>query len=159
MCARFSLGTSAEKLAELFELAQVPDWTSRYYVVFTPPALCVVESSTHSGRQYELRRWGLISSWAMDPSRGGSPSIPASSVFLRGNDRPPISTRLSSLASDTLIGSSRCQTKVERRVEQPDPEQQAVLEKALQLFPSLRAGDLLHIAPNPVTFSEWAAVP
>lgn len=70
MCGRFSQGTSARMLAELFQLADIPSWTPRYNIAPTQLVPTVVLTSDHPSRQFRTWRWGLIPSWAKDPTIG-----------------------------------------------------------------------------------------
>ncbi len=70
MCGRFSLGTPAAKLAELFQLDEVPPWTPRYNIAPTQEVLAVVRPQDAPTRSPRLLRWGLIPPWADDPRIG-----------------------------------------------------------------------------------------
>lgn len=70
MCGRFSQGTPPEILAQLFQLADLPSWTPRYNIAPTQLVPTVVVTSEHPSRQFRTWRWGLIPSWAKDPSIG-----------------------------------------------------------------------------------------
>jgi putative SOS response-associated peptidase YedK len=70
MCGRFSLGTSATKLIEQFELTEVPDWAPRYNIAPTQELLVVVKAPEDPGRKVSRHRWGLIPSWAKDRGIG-----------------------------------------------------------------------------------------
>jgi putative SOS response-associated peptidase YedK len=70
MCGRFSLGASATKLAELFDLTEVPNWAPRYNIAPTQELLVVVKAPEHPDRQVRRHRWGLIPSWAKDRGIG-----------------------------------------------------------------------------------------
>jgi len=70
MCGRFSLGASATKLAELFDLTEVPNWAPRYNIAPTQELLVVVKAPEYPDRQVRRHRWGLIPSWAKDRGIG-----------------------------------------------------------------------------------------
>jgi putative SOS response-associated peptidase YedK len=70
MCGRFTLSSPADVVAELFELVDKPTLTPRYNIAPTQPVPVVRWDQTHSARQLDLLRWGLIPSWAKDPSIG-----------------------------------------------------------------------------------------
>jgi len=70
MCGRFSLGASATKLIELFDLSEVPSWAPRYNIAPTQELLVVVKAPEHPDRQVRRHRWGLIPSWAKDRGIG-----------------------------------------------------------------------------------------
>ena len=72
MCGRFAQAASPEAIAELFDLprAAVPDYTPRYNLAPTQPAL-VLRRHPHTGeRELTFLVWGLIPSWARDPGIG-----------------------------------------------------------------------------------------
>lgn len=68
MCGRYSLSASGEKLAEQFQLAEIPELAPRYNIAPTQEVAVVRQCA--EGRQLALLRWGLIPSWAKDPSIG-----------------------------------------------------------------------------------------
>jgi len=73
MCGRFTLHTPAETLATLFDLPETPVLAPRYNIAPTQP-VAIVRASAHprlaGQREWALVRWGLIPSWAKDPSIG-----------------------------------------------------------------------------------------
>lgn len=68
MCGRYSLSASGEKLAEQFQLAEIPELAPRYNIAPTQEVAVVRQCA--EGRQLALLRWGLIPSWAKDPRSG-----------------------------------------------------------------------------------------
>ncbi|MEK7757101.1 MAG: SOS response-associated peptidase family protein, partial [Planctomycetota bacterium] len=70
MCGRFTLATAPEILAEYFELDAVPDLPPRYNIAPTQPAPVILVASRRPGREFRTLRWGLIPSWANDPTIG-----------------------------------------------------------------------------------------
>jgi putative SOS response-associated peptidase YedK len=68
MCGRYTLGVSPARIAEQFELTLEPDLPPRYNIAPTQEAAIVVAAP--GGRRLELRRWGLVPSWAKDPKIG-----------------------------------------------------------------------------------------
>ncbi len=70
MCGRYTQTRSARQLAEAFEadLNNELDLLPRYNIAPTQPM--VVVRATPRGREVALMRWGLIPSWAKDPSIG-----------------------------------------------------------------------------------------
>jgi putative SOS response-associated peptidase YedK len=68
MCARFTLATTEAELAELFDLPDVPPTPMRYNIAPTEEVLAAVPAAG----TLDLRplRWGLVPSWAHDPSIG-----------------------------------------------------------------------------------------
>ena len=70
MCGRFTLFADPELLAELFDLAQAPPLAPRFNIAPTQPVGIVrVNPHTHA-REWALTHWGLIPSWAKDPTIG-----------------------------------------------------------------------------------------
>lgn len=69
MCARYSLTLGDQTLAEVFDLADVPHVDPRWNVAPTQTVPVVVEGP-RGVRRIEPMRWGLVPSWADDPSIG-----------------------------------------------------------------------------------------
>lgn len=68
MCGRYTLRTSPQAVAKAFQLQLVPDFSPRYNNAPTQQVLTIRE---HDGsRQALFMHWGLIPSWADDPSIG-----------------------------------------------------------------------------------------
>lgn len=74
MCGRFVLGASAEQLELLFDLAETPrELEPRYNIAPTQPVAIVrLKEGKRDAPDRELTyaQWGLIPSWAKDPSIG-----------------------------------------------------------------------------------------
>jgi putative SOS response-associated peptidase YedK len=74
MCGRFALIDSGEAIAETFELSQAPVVAPRYNIAPTQPVAAVrmTPHRTQGEQQRELAllHWGLIPSWAKDPTMG-----------------------------------------------------------------------------------------
>ncbi len=70
MCGRFVLITPGEVLAEQFQLGEVPALSPRYNIAPTQPVAAVRLAREGTARELVLLRWGLIPSWAKDPSIG-----------------------------------------------------------------------------------------
>lgn len=68
MCGRFSQTHSAEEIAAAFDLAEIPQWQPHYNLAPTQMVPAIIASEHH--RQFKPLRWGLIPSWAKDPSMG-----------------------------------------------------------------------------------------
>jgi putative SOS response-associated peptidase YedK len=69
MCGRYTLKTSVDELAEWFDLDENPSLlTPSYNVAPTQEVAAVVEEDEQ--RKLGVFRWGLIPSWAKDPSIG-----------------------------------------------------------------------------------------
>ncbi len=70
MCGRFTLRTPANRLVERFMLDAAPKLSPRYNVAPTQNVAAMRRPTEDAGRQLVLLRWGLIPSWAKDPSIG-----------------------------------------------------------------------------------------
>lgn len=70
MCGRFTLKTTAEVLAEHFELPEVPVLVPRYNIAPSQTVAVVRGGAEPAGRELTGLRWGLIPSWAEDPGIG-----------------------------------------------------------------------------------------
>lgn len=70
MCGRFTLATSPEEIARLFDLAGAPAMEPRYNIAPTQsvPNCRVLEAEGR--RHLDELRWGLVPFWADDPSIG-----------------------------------------------------------------------------------------
>jgi putative SOS response-associated peptidase YedK len=68
MCGRFILTLEAPELEKELGIKEIPpDWRPRYNIAPTQPVAVVTDPEA---RQIEFMRWGLIPSWAKDPSIG-----------------------------------------------------------------------------------------
>ncbi len=78
MCGRFSLTTPVEGIRRLFGFSQIPNLPARYNIAPTQAVLNVRAGGRRDAdgtdpgtlRDAFLARWGLIPSWAKDPSIG-----------------------------------------------------------------------------------------
>ena len=70
MCGRYTLTSSPETVATVFDLDVVPDYLPRYNVCPTQEAPVVRVLEPGAGRRLDLVRWGLVPFWADDPSIG-----------------------------------------------------------------------------------------
>jgi putative SOS response-associated peptidase YedK len=70
MCGRFTLFDSTSSLAEGFGLADAPSLSPRYNIAPSQEVAAVRIPSEGSAKELVLLRWGLIPSWAKDPSIG-----------------------------------------------------------------------------------------
>jgi putative SOS response-associated peptidase YedK len=70
MCGRFTLKTPAADLAEVFDVPEPPTLPFRYNVAPTQSVPVVRTVPGGQGRELVSLRWGLIPSWAQDPSIG-----------------------------------------------------------------------------------------
>jgi putative SOS response-associated peptidase YedK len=72
MCGRYTV-RSIQPVAELFGISLPPEFQPRYNVAPTQDVLVVRSASkeqTTAARRGDLLRWGLVPSWADDPSVG-----------------------------------------------------------------------------------------
>lgn len=70
MCGRYTLKAAGQTVADLFGLSEGLDLEPRYNVAPTQQIPVVLEDSAADGRTLEMMHWGLIPSWADDPSIG-----------------------------------------------------------------------------------------
>lgn len=70
MCGRFTQTQSAEAIATLFRLAEMPTVTPSYNIAPTQSVGVIMAPDDPSTWQFRQLRWGLIPSWAKDPSMG-----------------------------------------------------------------------------------------
>ncbi len=70
MCGRFAL-VAWDSLAEEFGLTDVPPLSARYNVAPGGEIAVVRVPSDGGSRELALLHWGLVPSWAKDPSSGG----------------------------------------------------------------------------------------
>ncbi len=68
MCGRFTLISPGEVLAEFFELVDAPTVSPRYNIA--PTQAVGVVRRDRDIRRFDLMHWGLIPSWAKDPTVG-----------------------------------------------------------------------------------------
>ena len=68
MCARFTIRTPADLLAERFGLLQVPDLRQRYNVSPTQTIPVIGTKAGGQGRGLALFKWGFVPHWAHDDS-------------------------------------------------------------------------------------------
>jgi putative SOS response-associated peptidase YedK len=72
MCGRFTLNSSAEELAEQFDLDSIRDMAPRYNIAPSQD-IAVVRESDAGPRELAALRWGLIPAWVKDPAASHSP--------------------------------------------------------------------------------------
>jgi putative SOS response-associated peptidase YedK len=70
MCGRYSLAVEAEDIARLFNVPPVERLQPRYNIAPTQPVLVIREHPDRTQREAAHVVWGLIPSWAKDPSVG-----------------------------------------------------------------------------------------
>lgn len=70
MCGRFTLNQSASALTEVFHVESIPDLADQYNIAPTQMVATVLHNVESNQREFQHLRWGLIPSWAKDPSIG-----------------------------------------------------------------------------------------
>ncbi|HSM80336.1 MAG TPA: SOS response-associated peptidase [Nodosilinea sp.] len=70
MCGRFSLNQTGEDLARAFHLEPPPPVVPRYNIAPTQPLATVVATTENPAPHFQFLLWGLIPSWAKDPTIG-----------------------------------------------------------------------------------------
>lgn len=68
MCGRYTLSQSGEAIAAAFDLDEIPTVSPRYNIAPTQPVPVV--RAAEGQREFTYLYWGLIPSWAKDPSIG-----------------------------------------------------------------------------------------
>lgn len=68
MCGRYALTSPPEVIAQRFNLLWVPEFSAHYNIA--PTQMIPVVRDTEQGRELALLKWGLIPSWATDPTIG-----------------------------------------------------------------------------------------
>jgi putative SOS response-associated peptidase YedK len=68
MCGRFTFAISPEVIAKIFGVTVIEDHPQRYNIAPTKKVLAIRRNG--AGNMAVLVRWGLIPSWAKDPSIG-----------------------------------------------------------------------------------------
>lgn len=69
MCGRFTLGSSPEEVRKFFQLSVTPTLAPRYNIAPSQPVAAVRRGGA-GGRELTLFNWGLVPSWAREPSMG-----------------------------------------------------------------------------------------
>ncbi|HVR23465.1 MAG TPA: SOS response-associated peptidase [Candidatus Polarisedimenticolia bacterium] len=69
MCGRYRLSRRKQLVEEYFDCgSEEPDWVPRYNIAPTQPVAVIRQNPKEPVRELSLMRWGLIPSWAKDPS-------------------------------------------------------------------------------------------
>ena len=69
MCGRYRLSRRKQVVEEYFDcVSDEPDWIPRYNIAPTHPIPIIRQHPKEPIRELSLVRWGLIPSWAKDPS-------------------------------------------------------------------------------------------
>ena len=70
MCGRYALTCTPDRIAEEFQLEEIPDIHPRYNVAPSQWVACVRAGRHARTREAVTLRWGLIPSWARDHAMG-----------------------------------------------------------------------------------------
>lgn len=70
MCGRYTLSSSGDEVALLFDLSEIPSFPPRYNVAPTQEAAVVRVPGPGAPRYLDFLRWGLVPYWADDPKIG-----------------------------------------------------------------------------------------
>ena len=70
MCGRYTLTSSGDELALLFDLSEIPSLPPRYNMAPTQEAAVVRVPAPGVPRHLDFLRWGLVPYWADDPKIG-----------------------------------------------------------------------------------------
>jgi putative SOS response-associated peptidase YedK len=69
MCGRYRLSRRKQLVEEYFDsVSEEEDWNPRYNIAPTQPIPVIRQNAKEPVRELSLIRWGLIPSWAKDPS-------------------------------------------------------------------------------------------
>lgn len=69
MCGRYALSATATELIEYFQLLACPDFGPHYNIA-SQSQIPIIRFKPYTGSVGQFVRWGLIPSWAKDPSIG-----------------------------------------------------------------------------------------
>lgn len=69
MCGRYTLSLSGETIADVFDLADIPNVAPHYNIAPTQP-VPVIRAVAGLEREFTYLNWGLIPSWSKDPGIG-----------------------------------------------------------------------------------------
>jgi putative SOS response-associated peptidase YedK len=73
MCGRYKLSRRKQIVEEYFDCRlDEPDWAPRYNIAPTQPVPVIRQHAKEPVRKLSLMKWGLVPSWAKDPSVGSS---------------------------------------------------------------------------------------
>jgi putative SOS response-associated peptidase YedK len=68
VCGRYRLSRRKQLVEEYFDSTGEDDWSPRYNIAPTQPVPVIRQNPKESLWELSLIRWGLIPSWAKDPS-------------------------------------------------------------------------------------------
>jgi len=72
MCGRYRLSRRKQLVEAYFDSTGEDDWAPRYNIAPTQPIPVIRQSPKEPVRELSLLKWGLIPSWAKDPSGSAS---------------------------------------------------------------------------------------
>ncbi|AFZ13754.1 protein of unknown function DUF159 [Crinalium epipsammum PCC 9333] len=70
MCGRFTLTQSAEIIAQVFDLGNIPPFNPRYNIAPSQAIATILIKPDDTERQLQMLHWGLIPRWAKDVKMG-----------------------------------------------------------------------------------------
>jgi putative SOS response-associated peptidase YedK len=70
MCGRYRLTSKERYLAEHFDVSDEVEWSPRYNIAPSDSVATIRQHATEPKRMFSKMRWGLVPSWAEDPSIG-----------------------------------------------------------------------------------------
>jgi len=105
MCGRYRLSRRKQVVEEYFDtVSDEPNWNPRYNIAPTQPIPIIRQSPKEPVREMSLIRWGLIPSWAKEPS------ISAKMINARSETagtkpafRDPLTSRMASCPSTVPV--------------------------------------------------------
>jgi putative SOS response-associated peptidase YedK len=69
MCGRYRLSRRKQLIEEYFDSgSDEPDWSPRYNIAPTQPVPVIRQNPKEPVRELSLMKWGLVPSWAPNPS-------------------------------------------------------------------------------------------
>jgi putative SOS response-associated peptidase YedK len=95
MCGRYRLSRSKQLVEEYFgTVSGDDDWNPRYNIAPTQPVLTIRQDAREPVRKLSAMRWGLIPSWAKDPSIGDKTiNARAETIAITASFREPFKTQ------------------------------------------------------------------
>lgn len=70
MCGRFALNVTHEDLSRVFDVPDAPELPPRFNVAPMQPVAAIRREASDPKNRLVMLRWGLVPSWAKDPSIG-----------------------------------------------------------------------------------------
>ena len=83
MCGRYTLAAEPEAVAEVFGVAVPATLPKRFNIAPSQPVLAVRTQPGGEQRELVALRWGLVPSWADDPTIGNRLTTPAARLWPR----------------------------------------------------------------------------